>query len=198
MPNFKTRLYNHETPPPGEIWDHIIEDLNNERVIKMHGYRKNKFLFYGVTAAASLLIIFLGSVFLKKNANSILNSKKAEQRENQLTAQKQNDSTSLNQQILKSIINNPIEKKDILAENPDQNNYTKKYITIAGPEGQPVKISPKVATLIISADNEYPPKPIWSNEIRKWQKIMLNSTISTTSANFISVVQLAANKENIE
>lgn len=195
MQNFKNKLYNYETPPPEKIWDNIIEDLYDERVIKMHRYRKNKFLFYGATAAASIIIIFIGSVFFKKNTNSVSTNRS---QSDQLISQKLKDSIKLNQQILKSIINNPKEKKEIIAENPDQSNIVKKYLTVAGPEGQPVKISPKVATLIISTDDENPPKPVWSNEIRKWQQIMLSSTISPTSANFINLVQLAANKETIE
>jgi hypothetical protein len=198
MQDFKNKLYNYETPPPEETWDNIIEELNNERVIKMHGYRKNKYLFYGVTAAASIIIIFIGSVFFKKNKVSNSSSTAYTSSLNNLTAQKLKDSTELNQQILKSIINNPQEKQEIIDKNPDQNNATKIYLTVAGPEGQPVKISPKVATLIISADNENPPKPVWSNEIHKWQQIMLSSTISPTSANLINLVQLAANKETIE
>lgn len=195
MQSFKNKLYNYETPPPEKIWDNIIEDLHDEKVIKIHRYRRNKFLFYGATAAASIIIIFIGSIFFKKNTNSVsMHHSPADQ----LTSQKLKDSIKLNQQILKSIINNPQEKKEIIAENPEQSNTVKKYLTVAGPEGQPVKISQKVATLIISANDENPPKPVWSNEIRKWQQIMLSSTISPTSANFINLVQIAANKENIE
>lgn len=197
MQDFKNKLFNYETPPPEKIWDSIVEELNSEKVIKMYGYRKNKFLFYGATAAASIIIIFVGSLFFNKNKVSN-SSSTAISNANKLTAQKLKDSIKLNQQILKSIINNPHEKQEIIAEDPGKGNATKKYLTVAGPEGQPVKISPKVATLIISADNENPPKPVWSNEIRKWQQIMLSSTISTTSVNFINLVQLAANKETIE
>ncbi|HET7115796.1 MAG TPA: hypothetical protein VFI29_04870 [Hanamia sp.] len=197
MQDFKNKLYNFETPPPHEIWDHIEDELNNEKVIKIHGYRKNKFLFYGATAAASIIIIFLGSVIFKKNSHSIKSNVSVE-KENQLIAQKIKDSMNLNQQILKSIINNPEEKKEIISNTSNLDQEPTKYLTVAGPEGQPVKISPKVATLIISADNEYPPKPVWKEEIKKWQKIMLGITVSPTSANFLSLVQLAANKENIE
>lgn len=198
MQDFKNKLYNYQTPPPEKIWDNIIEELNNEKVIKIHGFRKNKFLFYGATAAASLVIIFLGSVFFKKNSHSIFTSKTSVEKENQLIAKKIKDSMNLNQQILRSIINNPQEKNEIISNNSNLDGTPTKYLTVAGPEGQPVKISPKVATLIISADNEYPPKPVWKEEIKKWQKIMLSSTISPTSANFLNLVQLASSKESTE
>ncbi len=63
MQDFKNKLYHFETPPPEEIWPQIADELTNEKVIAIHGHRKNKFLFYGVSAAASIVIIFLGSVF---------------------------------------------------------------------------------------------------------------------------------------
>lgn len=195
MQDFKNKLYQYETPPPEEIWYHIADELSKEKAVAMQGYRKNKLFFYGVTAAASIVIIFFGSVFFKKNSSPNTTAKRQSAKENQLLTEKIKDSITLNQKILKSIINNPQEKKEIVSKTPNSNINTKKYLTVAGPEGQPIKISPKVATLIISADNEYPPKPVWSKEIHKWQKIMLSSTVPPTSANFVDMVQLAANKE---
>ncbi|HEY5368584.1 MAG TPA: hypothetical protein VIJ75_06275 [Hanamia sp.] len=195
MQNFKEKLFNYETPPPEEIWHHIAGEINNENVVKMRGHKKNKFVFYTVAAAASVVIIFLGSVFLKKNSTPKYSYQNKLDQQNLLLAQETKDSVQLNQLILESIINNPKEKKEIVSQEPDDNIKSKTYLTVADPEGQPVKISPKVATLIISADNGYPPKPIWCKEIRRWQNIMLNSTISPTSANFADLVQLAANKQ---
>ena len=80
----------------------------------------------------------------------------------------------------------------------NSSRYGKKYLTIAGPECEPVKISPKVATLIESTDNEYPPKPVWNKKIEKWQEIMLGSTLSPTSTNLLDVVQLSSSIDNNE
>ncbi len=195
MQNFKNKLYHYETPPPEEIWEQIAEELQNEKVINLYSHRKSKFLFYGATAAASVVIIFVGSLFFKKNKES--NSTANIESPRELLAEKIKDSINLNQKILESIIHNPQEKKEIISKDLSENK-TKKYLTVANPEGQPVKISPKVATLIISADHEFPPKPVWNKKIDKWQKIMLASTISPTSVNFIDLIQLAANSENIE
>jgi hypothetical protein len=104
----------------------------------------------------------------------------------------------LNQKILETIIHNPPEKKEIIAKDLTKESHGKKYLTVAGPEGQPVKISPKVATLIVSADHEFPPKPVWSKKIDKWKKIMLSSTISPTSANLVDLIQVAANNDRLE
>lgn len=196
MQDFKNKLYHYEAPPPEEIWHQIAEGLNNEKVIKMRGRGKNKFLFYAVTAAASVVIIFLGSVFFKKNSDPGSAANAPVHKATQLLAEKIKDSVQLNQQILKSIINSPEEKKEIVSKEVNQSTDSKIYLTVEGPEGEPVKISPKVATLIISADNGYPPKPVWSQEIREWQQIMLSSTVSPTSANFADQVQLAANKQS--
>ncbi len=193
MQNFKNKLYHYETPPPEDVWKHIAEELQHEEVINLYARRKSKFLFYGATAAASVVIIFVGSLFFNKNKEA--DTTASTQTKHELLAEKVEDSMNLNQKILESIIHNPQEKKDIISKDLSK---TKKYLTVANPEGQPVKISPKVATLIISADHEFPPKPVWNKKIDKWQKIMLASTISPTSVNLIDLIQLAANSENVE
>src|SRR6185312_2483324 len=114
MQNFKNRLYHYETPPPEEIWEHISEVLQNEKVITLYTRRKSKFLFYGATAAASVVIIFVGSLLFKKNKepHTIANT----ETKHELLAQKVQDSINLNQKILESIIHNPQEKKEIISK----------------------------------------------------------------------------------
>ena len=191
MQKFKDKLYNYEAPPPEVLWGKIIEGLDNEKVVQMpRGIRrKSKFLFYGLTAAASLVIIFVSSLFFNKSneleqvANTQISPAFSQ------LSQPNKESINLNQQILEKIINAPKDEK-LLASNYTRNkDHIKKYITIAGAEGQPVKISPKVATLIISANGQYPSKPVWDDKIDKWQQIMLTSTISASSADFIELIQ---------
>lgn len=203
MQDYKNKLYNYEAPPPGEIWNNIANELQisgeqeHEKVIPFSKNRKSAFLFYGATAAASVIIIFLGSLLFNKS-KTLNPTTNIPTNTNKILAQKIKDSISLNHRILESIIHNPKQKEEIIALNQDQKNTKKKYLTVANPEGQPVKISPKVATLIISADNGFPPKPVWNKKINKWQKIMLSSTVSPTSANLIDLVKLAAKNDNIE
>lgn len=196
MKGLKNKLYHFETPPPEGAWEKIVEELDNEKVVKLYQRKRPRLLFYGITAAASILLIFIGSLFFNKNKdtennNTVSNNTKINN-SNELTKK---DSALLNQQILKSIINSPKEKKEIVT-NPS--TLSKRYLTVAGPEGQPVKISPKVATLIISADNEFPPKPVWSKKINKWQKIMLSTTIAPTPTNLMDLLQLVSKNENFE
>jgi hypothetical protein len=66
----------------------------------------------------------------------------------------------------------------------------KKYITVAGPQGQPVKISPKAAELIVSSDDQNPPKPVWSAKVQRWKDIMKANTLTATTADFLDIVEL--------
>jgi hypothetical protein len=201
MQNFKEKLYNYEAEPPAEIWQNINAELDDS-VTKsglMTGLRKRSGLvFYGITAAASLIIIFLISLFFnisRKNQNTGLNS--ANQSQNFLPKQVQ-DSLNLNNEILKEIINST-KDKNLLALNYENSSANgKKYLTIAGPECEPVKISPKVATLIESTDNEYPPKPVWNKKIEKWKQIMLGSTLSPSLTNLLDIVQLSSANDTNE
>lgn len=199
MQNFKDKLYNYEAVPPVETWQNINAALdgNAGKVASIKGFRKrSKFIFYGITAAASFIIIFASSIFFnasKKNQSANSTSENGAQN---LLSEKIQDSLNLNNKILKEIINST-EDKNLLAMNYETSSgKEKKYLTIAGPECQPVKISPKVATLIESADNEYPPKPVWNKKIEKWKQIMLSSTLSPTSASLLDIVKLSASDDD--
>jgi len=198
MQSFKNRLYNFEAPPPEEMWEHIAEDLQNEKVVEIPDYKKSKNIYYLAVAAASLVIIFIGSFFFKTHKKDMNTTANASSKEKTISPEKMKDSIILNQKILESIIHSPKEKQEIVSNDLQAINIPKKYITIAGPEGQPVKISPKVATLIISADNEFPPKPTWSKKIDRWKKIMLSTTVSTTSAGLADLIQLASQNDKLE
>ncbi|MEO8960866.1 MAG: hypothetical protein ABI325_03230 [Ginsengibacter sp.] len=196
MQPFQDRLYHYEATPPEKTWDGIADKLANEKVVGLHKHGKLKLLYYGIAAAASIVILFFGSLFFNDTKPSqIADNELQFKKFNNLSSQIVKDSIKLNQEILNSIINSPQEKKEIVSNNFDLSKTLKKYLTVEGPSGEPVKISPKVATLILYADNEYPPKPIWSNEIKKWQKIMLNTTISPTSTNLLDMVTSASNND---
>jgi hypothetical protein len=191
MEDFKNKLLNYQETPPADIWNKISNELNDEKIIQIPGLRrKSKFLFYSLTAAASLVIILLSTVLFNKNKED-RSVAKVPAKVGQL-AQTNKDSIELNQQMLEKIIETP--DKKLLASN----FYQKKYITIAGPEGQPVKISAKAATLIVSADNDYPPKPVWNKKIDKWKKIMLSNTTAPTATNLVDILQSAATSDKVE
>jgi hypothetical protein len=192
MQNFKNKLYDFEVTPPENIWSDISKDLAGNKIIKITDRKKSKNLYYLAIAAASLVIIFLGSLFFKHNSPSSENSTTT------VSNEKMRDSMALNHRILESIIHSPKEKHEIVLNDLQSPDIPKKYITVAGPEGQPVKISPKAATLIIAANNDFPPKPTWSKKVDKWQKIMLSSTISPTFAGIADLVVDASNMEKLQ
>lgn len=188
MQDFRQKLYDYEATPPKQVWDNILHKINNaeDKVIPLTTFRRrSKFLFYAITAAASLVIIFVSTWFFERKHPG------KEQTVSTSTGNGANIlvSDSLNNETLKSIIESA--KDGSVAQNIIT-SPEKKYLTIAGPEGQPVKISSKVATLIVSADNDYPPKPVWDKKINKWKEIMLSSTISPTATNLLDIVQLSS------
>ena len=140
-----------------------------------------------------MIIIFASNLLFNKPKETKEVAESPVFKVDKLLSQKIKDSINLNHHILETIINAPKSKKLLAYNSVRPMGLTKKYITIAGPEGQPVKISPKVATLIVSADNEYPPKPVWNKKIDKWQQIMLTSTLSPTSTNLMDMLQTEAN-----
>jgi hypothetical protein len=205
MQNFKHRLYQYEAIPPEKIWSNIEQELNkdssrNNKVVKLESpKRKNRLLFYGFAAAASLLIIFLSGILFRKDQHITPVAVAPALKVENLVTQNVKDSISLNQQILEKIINTAPEEKKVLAYNFERHDgQGKKYLTIAGPEGQPVKISAKAATLIVSADDEFPPKPIWNKKIDKWKQIMLSNTTSPTATSLVDILENAAYSDNVE
>ena len=195
MQNFKNKLYNYETPPPEDLWNKISGELDDQKVVQLKGWRaRSKFLYYGATAAAALIIIFVSSTFLNKNSKEF--KTKENSKSTSYFSSATIDSVNQNYQLLEKIINAPKDKKLLASNNADPEGFSKKYITIEGPGGQPVKISAKVATLILSADKEYPPKPVWNEKIDKWQQIMLSNTFSPTSSGIMDMLQMVSN--NVE
>ena len=191
MQDFRQKLYDYEANPPKQVWDNILQQINTaeKKVIPISSFRRrSKFLFYSLTAAASLVIIFLGTLFFEKkhpgqNDQQTVSSSAGNNGNNAAI-------DSINNKTLKSIIESS--KEGSLVQNNPAASRKKEYLTIAGPEGQPVKISSKVATLIVSADYDYPPKPVWDKKINKWKEIMLSSTISPTATNLLDIVQLSS------
>ena len=196
MQDFKKRLYDFEEGPPEGIWENIQKKINEEekKVVPFNLFRKKSRLYFCLfTAAASLVIIFAGTfLFNKSGENNKGNSGISQPGISQNSSGEKADSIDQNYEILENIIKAK-KDKNLLANTLEKSyqNGKKKYITIAGPEGQPVRISPKVATLIESTNREFPPRPVWDDQIDKWKQIMLNSTASPTSADLLDILALS-------
>lgn len=184
MENFNSRLYDFEEEPPVFLWENISAKLGENSNVHHINNRRTGMIW--IAAAAACVIFLIVGIFYKSNPDKSHNSVSAVLKPVPSSRQ---DSIIVNKSLLEKIINTPESQKLIAYNNITQEGHSKKYITIAGPEGQPVKISSKVATLIISADNEYPPKPVWDKKIEKWKQIMLNSTLSPTSTSLVDMLQ---------
>ena len=196
MQNFKEKLYNYEPEPPAGMWNNINAALDDkQKILQIPTYRRrSKLIFYSLTAAASLIIIFISSIFFSRTGENLKSKQDTLGLEN-ISSQKIKDSLILNNKILEAIIKASKDTNLLASNYVNPSLKIKKYLTIAGPEGQPVKISPKVATLIESADNEFPPKAVWKKKIDKWKRIMLSSTLSPTSTNLLNIVEVTADNE---
>jgi hypothetical protein len=201
MQDFKKRLYDFEEVPPEGVWKKIYKKINEEKkkVVPFNQFRKkSKLYFYFFTAAGSLVIIFAGTFLSNKSTeNSKGNSGISLAGKSQNSSAENTDSIDQHYEMPENIIN---AKKDenLLAHTLEKSykNGKKKYMTIAGPEGKPVKISSKVATLIESTDKEFPPRQVWNDQIAKWKQIMLNSTASPTSGDLVDILALSPSINN--
>jgi|GEM_PF-5528792 len=65
------------------------------------------------------------------------------------------------------------------------------YVMITNPEGQEVKVSTKVAPMIVTENNKVDKtsKSEWSKKMEKWKTTMMTAT----TTNFMDIVDIAAN-----
>lgn len=181
MKTVKEKLYDFQEVPPAATWDKIAGQLGSSTVVSMQGRKKTRRLALITAAAAVMALALINFVFVNNRSAP----------PGQITSVHADHVPEKNNQLLESIINTPIAKK-LKASQSLASNGSVEYFTIEGPEGEPVKISPKVATLIVSADNEYPPKPVWDKQISEWQQIMLTNSITPSSASLIDIIQQAS------
>lgn len=182
MKTVKDKLYHFQENPPAGIWENISEKINQAPVIAIDGRRRTRRMAFITVAAAVIVILLINVVFVNKNESNQIPA----------VASSATDSVEKNNELLEAIIKAPENRKLLASRNVLAEGFMR-YFTIEGPEGEPVKISPKVATLIISADNEYPPKPVWDKKIDEWQHIMLTNNMAPTAANLIEIIQQASN-----
>ena len=107
MENFKEKLYHYQTTPPPDIWSKIETGLDDQKVIQLPGLRKKSaYLFYGITAAAALVILLISGIFFTKDnkTQTVANIQSVTQVK-ATTPTVTTDSILQNQEILESIIN---------------------------------------------------------------------------------------------
>lgn len=218
MDDVKNRMYNYETTPPEGVWKAIAAELNrNEAKVIPMTKKRNKTFYY--IAAASVAIILFCLIFFtnrsSKSANEQLVTSSSNDKTQSDTGVNNNNVIMTVPIEEKTTLKNNTDTDELLAQNklqkarPNQNqskevikntdstdnnltasNTTSRYITIEGPQGQPVKVSSKMATLIDSSETKISTKPIWNKKINEWREIMKGNTLAPTPGNFLDIVEL--------
>lgn len=171
MQNLKDKMYNYEVTPPSQSWQVIATSLDENKTANLRPFEKRSKVFYFSLGAVAALAIFVFSLIFwgdnpgkKTSETTVANSEKASngahESDNKITVPKTSEPAS------------------------------KKYITITSPQGECVKISSKAAMLIVSSDNQNPPKPVWNAKVDKWKDIMESNIFAPTTANFLDIVDL--------
>jgi hypothetical protein len=200
MDTFRNRMYNHEETPPEGVWESIAAELDSTETKIIPIKKKNNYLPYYLVAASIAIVIFSWIFFSNQNSKT----------ETQFVTTPGTDTSAKDNNIFMTV---PVEDRSTAINNEGQTVHkqskdgqekvkqhkedteivavnTTRYITIEGPEGQPVKISSKMAMLIDSAETKTPTKPIWNKKINEWREIMKGNTLAPTPGNFLDIVEL--------
>jgi hypothetical protein len=161
MQSLKDKLYNYEVEPPVDSWHVIVKALNQDQSTASKTSKRSKVFYFTLNVAAATVVLIFCSLILYLTGPGKANNA---------------DSSFGNSQNL--------------SNTTDDEKTSNKYITISGPQGQPVKISAKAAKLIVSSDNQNPPKPVWSAQVNKWKDLMSTNVLAPTSTNFLDIVEL--------
>jgi hypothetical protein len=215
MEDAKNRMYNYEVTPPEGVWNAIASELDKEgaKVIPIAKKRSNTFYY---VAAASVAVILLAVIFFnrpskestkqfvtapgKTHTDTAVNNNRTiitVPEEEKVVAKDHvsDDHEEVAQNKFQKGGPNPgdihrLSKKKDTTVNDLAAGNSSRYITIAGPQGQPVKVSSKMAMLIDSSDERVPPKPIWNKKINEWREIMKGNTLAPTPGNFLDIIEL--------
>ena len=210
MDDIKNKMYNYETTPPAGVWETIAAELDADQGKVMPITKRNNKTLYYLAAAAVAIILFCLVIFTTEFSKST---------DEKLITSSENKSDTLNNNVLITVPtdekntvkdNNESQNQNISKKNrPDKkqnkvaienkkstednqltSNSSSRYITIEGLQGQPVKVSSKMATLIDSSETKTASKPIWNKKINEWREIMKVNTLAPTTGNFLDIIEL--------
>ena len=210
MEDFKNRLYNYETTPPEGVWEAIASQLDENEVKVIPITRKKNNRFYYLAAASIAVILFCFIFFFNRSSisenkrianNTHIQGDTAGNDKFIMTVPQEEKTLVKNTDTVISPSDTKLEKggpnqKQTREPNdtePDDHNLmasNAKYMVIEGPEGQPVKISSKMAMLIDSSETKISSKPVWNKKIDEWKEIMKSNTLAPTPGNFLDIVEL--------
>lgn len=210
MEDIKNKMYNYETTPPAGVWETIAAELDADlaKVIPITK-RSNKTLYYLAAAAVAIILfclVFFTNQFSKSTDEKLITSAENKRdtlnnnvlitvpSDEKITAKSNNESQTRNRaeknqpdkKQTREVIKNTNTDKD----NQLASNKPSRYITIEGLQGQQVKVSSKMATLIDSSETKTASKPIWNKKINEWREVMKVNTLAPTTRNFLDIIEL--------
>lgn len=206
MDDLKNRMYNYETTPPEGVWEAIAAELDGMEAKVIPLKRKKSKTFYYVAAASVTILLFCVIFFANRSsapdgpiATSSIDTTRPDTGVNNnliMTVPLEektiaNHNTELQKQNKTQKGGPHLDTKDV--KDNDSNllaSNTARYITIEGPQGQPVKISSKMASLIDSSETKVSTKPVWNKKIDEWKEIMKTNTLAPTPGNFLDIIEL--------
>ncbi len=179
MDKLKNKLLNYSVQPPVDAWGNISRQLDGNRQT-LFPTSKNISRYFLPLAAAVLAIVLCAVFFINKTHSPIEISKAdSGKQERNIVLFSAPDTNLLS-----------FKEIDESANAVSSKNIKGGYITIASVDGKPVKVSSKAATLIVSSNDQYPPKAIWSSKVNKWKARMLSNPVTPTTANFLDIADL--------
>ena len=207
MADVKNKMYNYEITPPEGVWEGIAAELEKSEAKVIPLSRKKSNTLYYVAAASVIIVLFCVFFFMNRSTKSdeqlttsIDKTQKDTAVNNTLimtvpTEEKTTVKNNEGSQTKNKVQKNRADKKQTedVIKDTDSNllaSNTPRYITIEGPQGQPVKISSKMALLIDSSETKVSSKPIWHKKINEWREIMKGNTLAPTPGNFLDIVEL--------
>ena len=197
MQQLRDRFNNYSVPPPEGAWDEIAAQLDAEKP-GMSSIKKVNRTYYLFAAAAAVIVVVAGymlfTIFSNPAEKQMVSSSDSLGLKNNDLANNIDNKTVQPKLNNESLMRVPDKELSTIKNNLDsvEANVEPKtnYITIAGPEGQPVKVSEKAAALIESSDEKIPPHTVWNKKINKWRDIMKANTLAPTPGNFLDIVEL--------
>ena len=201
----KDKMYNYEAMPPQGVWEAIATELDkpgeDEKVRIIEPRKNNRVLTYSLLAAAAVIVIVFCVIFFRNNGSP---TKSDVAKNDTVRGQQLAENDSLKNQSHHVRITVPVEEKkdkEIAktdpgpAENDNDKDVAisepKHYITVTGPDGQAVKVSSKVASLIEPSNENDPPKTKWNKKVKEWKDIMNSNSLNASPGAFLDIVELS-------
>ncbi len=201
----RDKIYNYEVTPPAGAWEAIANELDNSETKVIPINKRNNKILYLSLAAASVAIIIFSVIFFspfpfdrntnKNTLTNIINDSPQNKNEAVLMTVPVEEKKIVEDKKEPLLANNDNGKKnngvgknrvEKINTQPEDDYIKSTYITVAGPEGNSIKLSEKAATLLDTSEA----KPVWNKKVKQWKEMMKGNTLAPTPGNFLDIMEL--------